>query len=82
MDILLVIHSYLRWLIVIGAVVVKLRYIKAAAPLKDDRSLAVGFSGLMTCKLCLASFLIGMVFRKQASQHFVLNTPLQMIIAA
>ena len=58
MDILLVIHSYLRWLIVIVALVAVVKFAlvgSAAAPLKDDRSLAVGFSGLMTCKLCLAS---------------------------
>ena len=87
MDILLVIHSYLRWLIVIVALVAVVKFAlgwqRGGAFESMDRSLAVGFSGLMDLQAVLGIlFLIWDGFSKTGFPAFRIEHAITMIIAA
>ncbi len=87
MGILLIIHSYLRWLIVIVAVIAAVKFamgwLRGGAFESMDRRLASGFSGLMDLQVTLGLILFiwsgiaGVGFPASRIEHAV-----TMIIAA
>lgn len=62
MDILLIIHSFLRWLIVLAAVLVAIKFaigwLRGGAFENIDRRLASGFSGLMDLQVLIGLILL------------------------
>ncbi len=87
MDILLVVHSYLRWLILLVAVIAAVKFaigwLRGGAFKGMDRGLASGFSGLLDLQVTLG--LILMVWMGLAGAGFPMfrvEHAITMIVAA
>jgi len=87
MQILLMIHSILRWLIVIAAVIVSVKFalgwLRGGAFQKMDRGLVSGFSGLIDLQVTLGIiFLIWNGLAGAGFPMFRIEHAVTMIIAA
>ncbi len=87
MDILLIVHSYLRWLILIAALAAVVKFAlgwrRGAAFQSMDRGLASGFSGLMDLQATLG--LIYLIWNGMAGAGFPayrIEHAITMIVAA
>jgi hypothetical protein len=84
MGILLIVHSTLRWLIVLAAVIAAVKFavgwLRGGAFAGMDRGLASGFSGLMDLQALLG--LILLLFDGKGFPSFRIEHAITMIIAA
>jgi hypothetical protein len=87
MSVLLTIHSYVRWLIVIVAIVAAVKFaigwLRGGAFQKMDRGLASGFSGLVDLQVALGIiYLIWNGLAVEGFPMFRIEHAITMIIAA
>ena len=84
MDILLIVHSSLRWLILLAALVAALKFavgwLRGGAFTSMDRKLASGFSGLMDLQAAFGLLLL--VLDGKGFPSFRIEHAITMIIAA